>query len=77
MGIDYGQVNDEIDDFADRIRESGELVIDSCAAWDEYAQPLQGDAYLDGVHPTAEGYAFMADTVLAWLEEHAVELGLK
>ncbi len=77
MGIDYGQVNDEIDDFADRIRESGELVIDSCAAWDGYAQPLRGDAYLDGVHPTAEGYAFMADTVLAWLEEHAAELGLK
>ena len=77
MGIDYGQVNGEIDDFSDRIRKSGELVIDTCDAWDEYAQPLQGDAYLDGVHPTPEGYQFMADTVLAWLEEHADELRLK
>ena len=53
------------------------MVIDTCAAWDEYAQPLQGNAYLDGVHPTPEGYQFMADTVLAWIEEHAEELRLK
>lgn len=40
-------------------------------------QPLGGGAYLDGVHPTPEGYRFLADVVLNWLEEHAGPLGLR
>lgn len=89
VGVDYGKVNREVDAFGDLIRESGEMVLDACAAWDEEMAarseemaageglPLRENAYLDGVHPTPEGYAFLAKTVLAWLEEHAGELGLK
>lgn len=86
IGIDYEKISEQIEDFADRIRESGELFIDTGDAWREYAcgaegkpadQPLDGNVWLDGVHPTPEGYEFLADAVLAWLEEHVEELRLK
>lgn len=94
LGIDYDQVNQEIQMFSEMIRDSGDLYIDSWEAWTAFAEgtaeladlPLQeqnvlpassGDAYLDGVHPTPEGYRFLAGIVLAWLEEHAEELGLR
>ncbi len=46
-------------------------------------QPLQeqigypehpGDAYMDGVHPTPEGYRFLAEVVIEWLSEHMGQL---
>ena len=81
LGIDYGEINGQIKEFSDLIRESGELFIDTGAAWKGFVaspedQPLGSGAYLDGVHPTPEGYAFLAETVLTWLEEHAGQLGL-
>lgn len=93
VGVDYGKVNREVDEFGALILDSGELAIDTCTAWDEEMAAgdnagagteaaaadlvLREDAYLDGVHPTPEGYAFLANTVLAWLENRAGELGLK
>ena len=86
LGIDYEGINRQIGEFSDLIRQSGELFIDTGAAWQKFTgdcgqegtgQPLGGGSYLDGVHPTPEGYEFLADTVLTWLEEHAQQIGLK
>ena len=81
LGIDYGRINGEIESFSEMIRQSGIQYVDTWAAWSEFAagedQPLQEEAYLDGVHPTPEGQQFLAETVLRWLEERAAELGLR
>ncbi|MBQ9015261.1 MAG: hypothetical protein IJ109_03990 [Firmicutes bacterium] len=82
LGIDYEEINRQIGEFSEMIRGSGEWYIDTGAAWKEFTEapaeePLGGGAYLDGVHPTPEGYRFLADVVLKWLEEHAGQLGLR
>ena len=95
LGIDYDQINGEVEEFSGMIRESGRLYIDACeafktfAAGDEEAMaslPLQeenelptspGEAYQDGVHPTPQGYRFLAGVVLDWVTAHAAELGLQ
>ena len=79
MGIDYPLVSRQIEEFSDLIRKSGQAYIDSGAAWKEAAaggetsgtdQVLREDFYIDGVHPTPDGYQILADIVLEWLEEH-------
>lgn len=94
VGIDYDQVNGEIEAFSAMIRESGRLYIDTGKDFAAFAEgdadlsglPLQEEnelpaspdaAYVDGVHPTPEGYRFLAGTVLAWVTAHAAELGLQ
>jgi len=85
VGIDYGKINEEIEVFSAMIQQSGRLYLDSGAAWKQFAagQPLQeqigypehpGDAYMDGVHPTPEGYRFLAEVVIEWLSEHMGQL---
>lgn len=99
LGIDYDQINDEIERFSEMLRGCGEMCLDTGKGWEAYISgaeclpdgtawtdlPLQEeaelparseDAYLDGVHPTAEGYRFLAGVVLKWIGEHTEKLGL-
>ena len=98
VGIDYEQINEEIEEFSEMIRESGQLCVDSGTLWKRFMDggsktgeqagldlPLPGgieypqrseDSYIDGVHPTPEGYRFLAEIVLAWIGRNAEELGL-
>lgn len=76
MGIDYGKVNLEISDLSERIRNCGMLYIDTGSAFADYASrfPDPADAWLDGVHPTADGYVFLAETVIQWIDQHLEDL---
>lgn len=78
IGIDYRTVNRQIDELSDRILASGRLAADTRSAFRDFiaAQPVSGDAYRDGVHPTAEGYQHLADAVSQWIRAHADQLGL-
>lgn len=73
LGIDYNVVNGQIEEFSRMIRESGRLCVDTNIAYQQYADDAP---YRDGVHPTVEGYAFLAEVVLNWIEEHKPDLGL-
>lgn len=78
LGIDYEDINRQIQDFADGIRQSGRLVIDLNQAYSDFTGSLEdpGQAYLDGVHPTAEGYQLLAETTMDWIREHASQIRL-
>lgn len=54
--------------------EAESLVADG---WETDLPLQEADAYLDGVHPTPDGYRFLAGVVIRWMEEHAEEIGLK
>ena len=73
VGIDYDKVNEQVEEFSDMIRESGRLYIDTNIA---YQQCTSDPAYHDGVHPTAEGYAYLAEVVLDWIEANKAAIGL-
>ena len=77
LGIDYDDINRQIADLSDRIRSSGRPCLDLNAAYrtDADASGSVG-TYTDGVHPTPEGYRFLADTTLQWMKEHLQKLGL-
>lgn len=82
VGIDYDDVNRQVEEFSELIRNSGRLFVDTCIAYKRYAQGAQGadagaaGAYREGVHPTQDGYAFLASSVLEWIEDNKAELGL-
>lgn len=73
MGIDYDEVNQQVDGFSDMLRESGRLWVDTNIAYRQY---VSDEPYHDGVHPTEEGYAYLSEVVLKWIEDHKTELGL-
>ena len=77
LGIDYDDINRQIADLSDRSRSSGRPCLDLNAAYrtDADASGSVG-TYTDGVHPTPEGYRFLADTTLQWMKEHLQKLGL-
>ena len=80
LGIDYREVNREIQSLSDTIRASGRLVLDLNAAYTakagRTAEENAPGTYIDGVHPTQAGYRFLADHTLAWINEHSEELKL-
>ncbi len=78
IGIDYDDINRQIADFSDMILTSGRLSIDTGAAFTEFASGFEapGDAYRDGVHPTEDGYRFLADTVRQWMAAHTKDIGI-
>lgn len=80
LGIDYDEINRQIGELADRIRSAGRLYLDLNTAYRTAAGTASGDSaagtYIDGVHPTPEGYRFLADTTLQWMSEHLQKLGL-
>ena len=79
MGIDYDDTNRQIDTLADSIRNSGCLFVDSGIAYKRYAQECDRSniaSYEDGVHPTADGYSFLAEITTDWILTHRTELRL-
>ena len=71
-GVDYDEVNRQVEEFSEMLRGGGRPCLDTNIAYQRYASGK--DAYHDGVHPTQEGYEFLAETVLSWMEEHMEEL---
>ena len=84
-GIDYLQVNRQIDELSEIIRKSGRLFIDTNIAYRQYARTLEEGshplkvpyAYRDGVHPTEQGYEYIAKVVTEWIENNADKINLK
>ena len=84
-GIDYLQVNRQIDELSEIIRKSGRLFIDTNIAYRQYALALEDGpnplkvpyAYRDGVHPTEQGYEYIAKNVIEWIENNADKIKLK
>ena len=76
MGIDYVHVNEDVAEFSARIIGSGRRFIDIGSAWQAHLESFDSpsDAYYDGVHPTADGYAVLARITADWLQTYAEEL---
>lgn len=80
VGIDYDAVNDQVEEFTQLLQSGGRLVIDTGAAFRQYADELREageEAYHDGVHPTAEGYRFLAEATADWISRNTVTLQLE
>ncbi|MDO5490954.1 MAG: GDSL-type esterase/lipase family protein [Bacillota bacterium] len=76
-GIDYEEVNARIEEFTALLCSSDRPLIDTGAAFRQYAEEVGEEAYLDGVHPTAEGYRFLAETTADWISRNADILHLE
>ena len=70
-GISYDAVNRDLEHFSEMLRQSGRPFVDMNTLYDKYIEDI-GDvdlAYLDGVHPTPAGHEYMAQQVLALIEQ--------
>lgn len=72
-GISYPAVNRDIDRFSELIRNSGRPYLDLNRFYPEFVRE-KGDvdlAYMDGIHPMPEGYTFIAEKVLNFINENS------
>ncbi len=63
MRADYGEVNRKLQEFAERLeRMNGIGILDTQAAYKRFAETVSmREAYVDGIHPGAEGHLFLAE----------------
>lgn len=69
-GISYDAVNRDLEQFSGMLRGTGRPFVDMNQRYRDFIEEL-GDvdlAYLDGVHPTPAGHAFIAGKILDLLE---------
>ena len=83
-GTDYDKVNNQIEQLSEMIRSGQNLYIDTNIAYQQYAGDLEKQphtlhpphAFRDGVHPTEQGYAFLAGTIQEWIRNNADRISI-
>lgn len=81
LGINYDQVNHCIGQLCEMIRKGNRLFIDTHIAYKRYADNLEERpcprAYVDGIHPTAEGYNCLAEEISHWIKNNINHLSAR